>query len=886
MPLTRGARLGPYEILGPLGAGGMGEVYEARDTRLERTVAIKVLPSELVPSAEKRRRFEQEAKAIAQLSHPHICALYDVGSEGETEYLVLERLVGETLAERVSKGPLSIEQTLRYGTEIARALEKAHRQGIVHRDLKPGNVMLTASGVKLLDFGLAKLRSPQEASGSPRLSTATTVDGPLTREGTVVGTLQYMAPEQLEGRPVDARTDIFALGATLYEMATGRAAFTGTSQASLMLAILSSEPPAISTLQPIAPAALDRLVRACLAKDPDDRWQSAGDVGKELKWIAEGSVSVVAAPARPWRRRRERLAWSLAALALLCSAGVAWLSHPAKVASDLVRFTIPPPPGQSFAEKIQLSPDGGRVLFLLEDPGGGTSIWVRALDALGARRLPGSENAHSPFWSPDGREIAFFSEGRLRRMGAEGGPARTVCDVGGWGLGGSWSHQGTILFMPEFGLGIVAVPATGGVPRPVTVLDTAHGDSAHFFPEFLPDGRHFLFLSRNLDPERSEVRVGSLDAKEVLPLCHAHSAATYAASGHLLFARDNAVFAWRFDADRLRLQGEPTPVFEDVRYGTENFRLTLTTAGDRVAYRRWSLQRRLVWVDRKGRELGTVGEVRGYEDVRLSPDGRRLAVTVRDPAHGQNLDVWVLDAARGTGTRVTTEPTDEFNPAWFPDGERLVYVSDHAGFYGLFERPASGGPERVVLVDRHDVILPSVSADGRFLLGQTLFKATSRRLLLPLSGAGEARRLGGGGTFFEGQPQVSPDGRWCAFVSNLSGQREVYVEPLPEGPRVQISVGGGDLPVWRRDGREVFYVAKDGVLASVAVRLDAGRPEVGEPQPLFPIRYVASNPEPAQRPYDVAPDGERFVVIRPVPDVEPDDAVVVMNWTEALRGAR
>jgi Tol biopolymer transport system component len=694
-----------------------------------------------------------------------------------------------------------------------------------------------------------------------------------------------MAPEQLEGREVDARTDIFALGALLYEMATGRRAFAGASQAALVLAIQSSEPPAISKIQPLAPASLDRVVGACLAKDPEDRWQNAADVGKELKWLAEGSGAGAVAPVAARRVKRELFAWAAAALAVLV-AGVAWLSRGTTAPDELIRFTIAPPPGQSFADRIWLAPDGRRALFLLEDPGGSTSIWVRSLDTLGARRLPGSDNAHAPFWSPDGREIAFFSEGKLRRIGAEGGPARTVCDSGGWGLGGSWSRQGTILFTPEFGTGIVAVPAAGGTPRLVTTLETARGDAAHLSPEFLPDGRHFLFVARNLDPEKTEIRVGSLDAKEVLSLCHAHSAATYAQSGHLLFARDNALLAWRFDPGRLRLVGEPTPLFEDVRYETANNRLTLTAAGNRVAYLRWSLQRRLVWVDRKGRELGTLGSVRGYEDVRVSPDGRRLAVTVRDPAHGQNLDVWVLDVARGTGTRVTAEPTDEFNPAWFPDGERLVYASDHAGFYGLYERPASGGPEKVLLRTGHDEVLPTVSADGRFLMCQDLAKASASLRLLPLPGAGEGRQVGEGPAFFEGQPEISPDGRWSAFVSNESGQREVYMEPLPVGPKIQLSVGGGEMPIWRRDGRELFYVAKDGMLTSVAIRQQGARPAVGDPQPLFPIRYVVSGPEPAQRPYDVAPDGERFVVIRRAPDVEPDDAVFVVNWTRALLGAR
>ena len=576
MALSAGSRLGPYEIVGALGAGGMGEVYRARDTRLERTVAVKVLPAHTAASPEARQRFEREARTISQLSHPHICALFDVGREGET------------LSDRLAKGPLPKEQTLRYGEQIADALDKAHRQGVVHRDLKPGNVMLTKTGVKLLDFGLAKgvAASRSDAGSVTSLPTQQQQKG-LTQEGAILGTFQYMAPEQLEGKEADARTDIHALGAVLYEMATGRKAFAAASQASLITAIMSADPPSISSLQPMAPAALDRIVKTCLAKDPEERWQSAADVRRELRWVGEGSaageVSVAALPGR--RRSREMVAWTLAALGVL--GGVAGVVLPRRAPAgprELIRFGVPPPSGQTFADTVALSPDGRRLLSNFRDAGGAFSIWVRSLDSAGFRRLAAADGSgRYPFWSPDGREIAFFSEGKLKRMSADGGPVRTICESGS-GFGGSWNREGTILFTREFGTPIVSVPASGGSPSPATELDKAKGDVTHFFPEFLPDGRHFLFVARNLDPEKTEVRLGALGEKTARTLFHADSAAIYAEPGYLLFARDNAVFAWKFDARALRLEGDAIPAFETALYRTEENRLSASAAAGRVAY--------------------------------------------------------------------------------------------------------------------------------------------------------------------------------------------------------------------------------------------------------------------------------------------------------------
>ncbi len=890
MTLATGTRLGPYEILAPLGAGGMGEVYRARDTRLGRDVAIKVLPEEFFEGEEKRQRFEREAKLLASLNHPNIAVIYSFeeilssSSSSSRHLLVMELLEGETLSARLAKGRLPLDQVLRYGGEIARALDNAHRRGIVHRDLKPGNVMLTKSGVKLLDFGLARMIAPDAPNGA--LSALPTQDRSLTVDGAVVGTPQYMAPEQLEGKEADARTDIFAFGAVLHEMATGRKAFESSNRASLIAAILSSEPPSISSIQPTTPPALDRLVKTCLAKDPDERWQSAGDVARELKWIAEGSApgGTALRVDAVRQKRRERLAWAVAAVAILFGALAAFLARRSPPPEELTRFTIMPPSGQGFLPMVKLSPDARRILFLLQDEGGRISIGVRPLDSLETRQVPGTEGARGAFWSPDGREIAFFSEGRLKRIGAEGGPVQTICESGG-AFSGAWGRQGTILFTREFGTPIVAVPATGGTPRPVTALDPARGEVAHFHPAFLPDGRHFIFVARNLDPEKTSVMLASLDSKEVYRLFHADSAPVFADPGYLLFARDNALFAWRFDPGSLKAVGDPAPAFEHVRYTTEDNLLAASAAGNRVVYLSWRMRRRLVWVDRKGRDLGTLGEIGGYEDVRVSPDGRKVAVTLRDPVHGQNQDVWVLDASRGTGSRITAERTDEFDPAWFPDGERLVYVSDRVGgFYDLYERPASGGAEKILVRTKLDKILPTVSRDGRHLLVDLSEGGNYSRVLIPLVGGADSVRLSPDSRFSEEHPEISPDGRWTAFDSSESGRKEVYVQPLRAGPKRQISIGGGQMPVWNRNGSEIFYAARDGMLMSVTLHLASGRLEIAEPQPLFLLQLGVSGEIQFHRhPYDVSPDGQRFLVIRRAPDTEADGAVVVTNWTAVLK---
>ncbi len=618
-----GTRLGPYEVIAALGKGGMGEVYRARDTRIDRAVALKVLPEEFFESEERRGRFEREAKLLASLNHPGIATLYSFeeipgspspssSSSSTRHLLVMELIEGETLSARLAKGPLPLDQMLRYGAEVARALDAAHRRGIVHRDLKPGNVMLTKSGVKILDFGLARAIAPEPTEDA--LSGLTTQDKSLTVDGGVVGTLPYMAPEQLEGRPSDARTDIFALGATLYEMAAGRRPFHGANTASLISAILTAEPASITSIRPAAPAALDRVVSTCLAKGPDERWQSAADVARELEWIAE-EKGASAAPRAARSRSHERLALGVAALAVLVGS-LSFLGRREAPPAETTRFKILAPPGESVLAFAVLSPDSRKILLQFIDDVGKDRLAIRSLDSLDVRFLPGTDGSRGAFWSPDGREVGFFADGKLKRMSADGGPARAVCDSGA-AVWGAWSREGTILFATHFNGPLNRVAAAGGALTQATALDAATGEVHQNQPCFLPDSRHYVYFSANADFSKRLIRLGSLESKETRPLFEADSNAVFA-DGYLIFARDDAVLAWRFDPKALRLVGEPFPAFENVHWASWDNFLSLSAAGSRVAYVSWALRRRLEWVDRKGRDLGTLGGIAGYADLRIS----------------------------------------------------------------------------------------------------------------------------------------------------------------------------------------------------------------------------------------------------------------------------
>jgi len=797
--LATGTRLGPYEILAPLGAGGMGEVYRARDTRLERTVAVKVLPSHLSSSAEVRQRFEREAKTISQLSHPHICALYDVGREGDVEYLVMELIEGETLSDRLAKGPLPLEQTLRCGQEIADALDKAHRQGIVHRDLKPGNVMLTKSGVKLLDFGLAK--SIAAAGSAPDATSLPTVMGKkenLTEAGTVLGTFQYMAPEQLEGKEADARSDVFAFGCVVYEMATAEKAFAGTSQASLISAILRDDPRPISQLLPSSPVALDRVVRTCLAKDPDDRWQSAGDLKRELRWIAEGSAAGVAAPAvgvTPTApvRRSGRSAWIVAAVAALAAIAMAFAlvrargprAEPVCAFLDAPSRTSWQLTGDEAAPPV-VSPNGASVAF-----GAGGKLWVRSLRTGDVAPVAGTEGATFPFWSADSRSIGFFAGGKLRTIEASGGPSQVLADAP-TPRGGTWGPDGTIVYTPDFQGGIWRVPASGGTPKALTQVD-ASKHSTHRWPWMLPDGKHVLYLAvSHLNPrsEASGIYVVSVDGGPSTRLLASYGSAQ-TVPGWLLSVSEGHLVAWPFDDKRVSVTGKARRVPADANFDYGTWRGVFSVSQDRVlVYQTAQEQARgqLQWTDLSGRVGAKVGEPNNSYALRLSPDGTRASVIEGDP----NSDLWIYELDRGFRTRLTTNEQVILTPIWTHDGSEILYVSGTSATVGsdytLLRRPSLGGGKAVEVARSKVRIEPTdLSPDGKYLVADRGPIGLTAIWLFPLADPGKASALTDASAL-QTDGRVSPDGRWLSFSQLQGGRLEVFVVAFPSGTgRQQVS---------------------------------------------------------------------------------------------------
>jgi Tol biopolymer transport system component len=896
MTLPAGTRLGPYEILSPLGAGGMGEVYRARDTRLGRDVAVKVLPSHLSDSPELKQRFEREAKAISQLTHPHICTLYDVGSQDGVEYLVMELLEGETLADRLGKGALPRDQVIRCGIEITEALEKAHRGGIVHRDLKPGNIMLTKSGVKLLDFGLAKMVAgpvlPAKASSLP---TQGVPSQPLTEQGTVMGTFQYMAPEQLEGTEADVRTDIFALGTVLYEMATGRKAFTGKSRVSLIGSILKDEPPPISSIEPMTPPALDRLVQTCLAKEPDDRFQTAHDVKLQLRWIEEGG-SQAGAPAVvvSRRRSRERLAWAVAGIAAVAALLLAALhfGNP-RERPRTVQASILPPEKSAFVfdgvGPMALSPDGTRLAFVAATPEGKNLLWARPLNGMSAQPLPGTEDASYPFWSPDSRFLGFFAAGVLKKMDASGGPSQTVCDAATTGRGGTWNRDGVIVFARPRGP-LMRVSSEGGTPVPLADLDASRGEYSHRLPFFLPDGRHYLYLARSNpsgDPKDAEiVYAGSLDSKERKLLARVYSNATYAASsagashGYLLFARENTVVAQPFDPNGLRFTGEAVPIGDSVSFSTSIGYAAFTASNTGAfAYLSGANLSQPIWFDRTGRQLEALGSPADYRRVRLSHDGRQATVDIADSQSDRSY-IWTIDLQRHISTRLTFGPLD-YMPIWSPDDRRIAFSSDREGMSGVYTRASTGTGEEEVLVppDKSFKFSTDWSSDGKSFLYSVLgAEERSSWNIFTFSFVEKKRAAFLATPANEYQGVFSPDGRWTAYASDESGKFEIYVQPLSgHGGKWQISNAGGDQPVWGRDGREIFYVAPDNKLMAVGIETSqtfAAR----TPQPLFEVRIRSVT----GRRYDVSADG-RFLINTVAGDTKGRPITLVQNWASELK---
>ena len=894
MPLTSGARVGPYEVISAAGAGGMGEVYRARDTRLDRTVAIKILPAHLSDNPEAKQRFDREARAISSLNHPNICTLYDVGHQDGMDYLVMEFLEGETLAARLAKGPLPPEQVLKYGIEICEGLEKAHKTGVIHRDLKPGNIMLTKAGAKLMDFGLAKAATTGASPASSMTMTISgpsaerlSVDQPLTARGTLVGTFQYMSTEQIEGREADARSDIFALGAVLYEMATGKRAFTGKTQASVIAAILAAEPEPISVVRPMSPPALDRVVKVCLAKDPDERFQSVHDLKLQLMWIVEGgSQAGVPAPVAARRKNRERvLMAAVVVCGLLAAGGIAGsviLSKRAESLRKVVRAQIAVPEHYTFtplntSNRVTISPDGSSIAFIAEGDGK-QFLFVRPLQAATAQPVAGTEGAYYPFWSPDSKFIGFFAGGKLKKVEASGGVVQTLCDSP-FGRGGSWNRDGVILFAPGIHDAIYRVPDGGGKPVAVTKAKSQGIYAGGRWPYFLPDGKHFLYVGTESNDFRGRLYAASLDSPEAKPIVDDNSAADYA-NGYVFFVKDGNLVAQPFDPNHLAVSGNPVPVAPKVEYSEAKSQGNFSVSENGVlVYRNaYSTPSKLVWLDRSGKQVATLGEPGNYGLPRLSPDGRTVAIPREDASDAGKNDLWLLEVQRGIFSRLTFHPAVGYSAVWSPDGSRLA-IAALGTKVQIMAANGSGTP--LTVSDDQVSMVRDWSPDGHTILVQQQNSSTGMDVFsLPASEKPQALTPVLNSQFDEILPRLSPDGHWLAYISNESGRGEVYVVPFPgRVGRWQISNNGVTMGIpgitWSRDGKQLYFRDPAGGLMVVDVQPQIGEFHSGAPRQIF----MAPG---GVRPLDTAPDGRILVALQAEQEIT-SPITLVLNWDAEMK---
>jgi Tol biopolymer transport system component len=902
MTLAAGTMLGRYQIKSLLGMGGMGEVYRAYDPKIGRDAAIKVLPSNFSEDKERLARFEQEAQAAGALNHPNVLAIYDVDTHDGSAYVVSELLEGQTLRELLGGTPLPARKAIDYASQSARGLAAAHEKGIIHRDIKPENLFVTNDGrVKILDFGIAKLTEP----AGDRVFTDLPTRKVNTDAGAVMGTVGYMSPEQLRGQAVDPRTDIFSFGAVLYEMLAGRRAFHKDSAADTISAILREDPPELSETNGNVNPSLDRVVRRCLEKNREQRFHSASDLAFALEALSGTQVSgattaVATAEVSKSEHRSKliaRLGWVAAALLLAATLVLALLYfRRAEPRAEIVRFTLPPPEKSSYRGDLALSPDGRRLAYVVQGSGGRT-LWLRALDSVEARELPGTAEAHLPFWSPDGRFIGFFAGNKLKKIDTVGGSPQALAEVTDDGRGGAWGPDGTIIFAPAFTSPLMKVSAGGGTVEPVTELDQSLEQNSHRWPSFLPDGRHFLYFARGKKRDAEGIYVGSLDSKSGKFLLNTKLLAKYAPAaagsdkGHLLFVRDKTLLAQSFDVGRLQLSGEPAVVVEGVlnfpeEGGPTAYAAFSASANGHLSYLPGSMSlTQMGWFDRAGKSLGDVGPPGQFSEPGQSPDGKRGAFARSDPQ--QQSDLWLLDLARGTTTRFTFDSSAEASPVWSKDGKHIYFASNReGGRFNLYQKISSGAGSDELLLKTDNNIFPDDWLSGK--LGELLIyemdnpKTRFDLWVLPLTG--ERKPYPFFQTEFnETHAQFSPDGLFVAYVSDESGRAEVYVQSFPaSGGKWQISSAGGDQPQWRHDGRELFYIAPNKAIMAVPIASGSSF-ELGTPVALFDTRVPSGSITGDRNNYVVAAGGQRFLINNLIDEGNTQPITIILNWARDLK---
>lgn len=887
-----------YRIVSKIGSGGMGEVYRAHDSRLDRDVAVKVLPQGFASDEGRLRRFEQEAKATSALSHPNILTVYDIGEHQGSPFIVAELLEGEELRDRLNEGPIPLRKTVDFAQQIVSGLSAAHERGITHRDLKPENLFITKDDrVKILDFGLAKLLEREKDTDVSEDATKKA----LTDPGVVMGTVGYMSPEQVRGIPADHRSDIFSFGVILYEMLTGKKAFHGESVVETMHSVLKDDVPDLDETNAKVPPALDKLMRRCLEKRPEHRFHSAHDLGFALDALAtptntSGSGLTIALQPVDVRSDRTRtkfggLAWLAAGFFLISTIILAAMYFSrVEPPRQAARFSISPPGKEEFSG-LALSPDGRQIAFATIGANGTTTLWVRSVDSLDSRQLAGTEGAVQPFWSPDSKTIGFFAEGKLRRIDAAGGPPQTLADVSNDPRGGTWAPDGTIIFTPTTISPLMRISASGGLATELTKIDTELQQTSHRWPSMLPDGKQFLYFARGTVPEKQGIYISSVDSPETtkllipVPVTGAYTEAD--GIGYLLFLRESTLMAQRFDVKSRTLSGEAVPLAQGIlsvpgEVGPTAFSAFSAASGNLLYFNGVRPTTRLTWFDRSGKLIGSVTEPGDYHEPSLSKDGTKLMF-----GHGGDTlgDVYLKDLSRGSTTRLTFDPATDGSPVFSPDESQVVFTSTRPGAIGIYRKRSSGaGNEELMLNGSAPMFASSWSSDGRYILYDKVVDAAKKIDLWVLPMTGDAAPFPYLETaFVESHAQFSPDGRWVAYASDESGKAEIYIQSFPTGNgKWQVSTAGGDQPQWSSNGKELFYIAPDRNLMSVSIGGSAIL-EIGRPEILFQTNAPPSSIEDDRTNYAAARDGQRFIVNTLDETKIAQPLTFVLNWSADLK---